>query len=103
MKKVNALSTEQIVKHLRAAIAGGVSITLAFDQARTFNEVYCGHVALQIGDWRVIVFNDCDQLDYIDQIESPDGDWDYDSGVSDIDTDDPFELLTEAEFSSLDL
>jgi hypothetical protein len=45
------------------------------------HEVYCGHIEYKSSNgWTLIVFNDCDDWDYFDHIEAPDGRWlDYDT------------------------
>lgn len=38
-----------------------------------WSQIYCGNVEFRFGDWRVIFFNDCDELDYTDSVIAPDG------------------------------
>jgi hypothetical protein len=39
-----------------------------------WSEVYCGDVEFRTASgWRFVVFNDCEEWDYFDAIESPDG------------------------------
>lgn len=53
---------------LRAIEAGEVTITCEIDP------VYCVHVEYRTSNgWRLVVFNDCGEWDYLDSAEAPDG------------------------------
>jgi hypothetical protein len=52
-------------------IEAGV-VTLTTDEP--WAEVYCGNVTFRTSTgWTVVVFNDCDDWDYIDSLIAPDG------------------------------
>jgi hypothetical protein len=74
------VSEEEIVAVLDAADRG--ELTIAYDVQKSDTEhalavwdhVYAGNVAFRLGNgWIVVVFNDCDEWDYIDSIILPDG------------------------------
>ena len=70
---MSTVTAQEVAELLGRAIRGEVSIALAGDNACTWDEVYCGSVAFMIGDWRVVFFNDCDELDYVEFVQAPDG------------------------------
>lgn len=70
------------------------------DPRCTWNWVYAGNVKFEIAGYRVVIFNDCDQLDYVDSVVTPDDrtgdfeDW-YNQG------EEPVSLLAEAECQAI--
>lgn len=49
-------------------------VTLTIDGDRTWQDTYAGDVPFRTSHgWTLVVFNDCDDWDYIDHIEAPDG------------------------------
>jgi hypothetical protein len=40
---------------------------------QSWNEIYHGLMPIEIEGWRLILFNDCDTLDYCEYCRSPDG------------------------------
>lgn len=67
-----ALTAAEVADQLRRAIRGEVPITLQ-PHWPTWDDVYAGNVEFVIGDWSVTIFNDCDELDYVDSATAPDG------------------------------
>lgn len=54
-----------------SGIEAGV-VTLTADEP--WADVYCGNVTFHTSNgWTVVVFNDCDEWDYIDSVTAPDG------------------------------
>jgi hypothetical protein len=87
------IPTDEIAAVLRAAALG--EIPLVLDESRSWKEIYCGNVSLRIGTWQVVVFNDCDTLDYVDAVQAPDGRTaEYDDWAATVD---PFDMLTSDE------
>jgi hypothetical protein len=38
-------------------------------------DIYCGNCTFETSDgWTIVIFNDCDEWDYIDHVTDPDGD-----------------------------
>ena len=67
-----AITSGEVAAVLRSAIAGELPIALA-DPAWTWGMVFAGNIQYRIGGWVVTFFNDCDELDYVDSAEAPDG------------------------------
>ena len=38
-----------------------------------WEKVYAGHVSYRVDQWTVVAFNDCDEFDYIEYMQTPDG------------------------------
>lgn len=93
----NAIPGEEIAELFRKAIRREVKIVAV---GTSWNEVYAGDAKLRIGDYEVVIFNDCNELDYVDSAIAPDGrtgnfdEWDNSNT-------DPVALLTDAEQSQL--
>jgi hypothetical protein len=48
---------------------------------QTWDEVYACHFVVDIGGWRISLYNDCDTLDYCEEAVSPEGlRWSFDPG-----------------------
>lgn len=89
------VSGQEIADLLRQVGQGEMTVKLV-DPRCTWERVYAGNVAFEIAGYRVVIFNDCDELDYIDSVVTPDdriGDFEawYVNG------EEPVSLLTEAE------
>ncbi len=68
---------------------------------QSWKEVYAGDVVVRIGGYEVVVFNDCNELDYVDSATAPDGrTGDYEQW-SESNTE-PVSLLTDHERSRLE-
>lgn len=89
------VSGHEVADLLRRVGRGEVAVKLA-DFGWPWNRVYAGNVEFAIAGYRVVIFNDCDELDYVDSVITPDDrtgdfeDW-YRNG------EEPVSLLTEAE------
>lgn len=66
------LKAQEVAEVLRKAIAGEIPIRLACPE-RTWDGTYAGDVEFWFGDWYLVIFNDCDELDYVDCAVAPDG------------------------------
>ncbi|HYD26939.1 DUF7693 family protein [Brevundimonas sp.] len=65
-----AVSREEAVAQVRAMATGDVTFTLE----RSWADVFCGNVVARLANgWTVEIFNDCDDLDYVDVVVAPDG------------------------------
>lgn len=38
-----------------------------------WEETFCGNVSFIVAGWEIVIFNDCDDWDYVDSVVSPDG------------------------------
>jgi hypothetical protein len=66
------LSGPDVVAQIRRALASEIQVLL--DRADWSWEIaYAGDVGFWFGDWKIVFFNDCDDLDYCDSAEAPDG------------------------------
>lgn len=96
------VSIEEVAEHFRMALRGEVPVRLE-DPECTWDEVYCGVVRFWFGDWNVVLYNDCGELDYTAGVTTPDGrtaefdDW---CGIED--TGCPINMLEDDEFASLE-
>ena len=70
---------QEILKVLNSV---GVTLTAKPQHGESFSDFYCGNYTWRLSNgWRVTVFNDCDEWDYIDNIETSDGRvWVYPDG-----------------------
>ena len=66
----NSIPGEEIAELFRRAIRREVKIVAV---GKSWKDVYAGDVTLRIGDYEVVLFNDCDELDYADSATAPDG------------------------------
>lgn len=66
-----AVTANEVAYLLRKILAGQVTVKV---EGETWDEVFAGDVTfvLSNGD-RIVVFNDCDGLDYIDRVKLADG------------------------------
>jgi hypothetical protein len=109
------LLAPEVAEQLRKAVNGEVEVKLfrprksklkrveekldKVPQLQSWNEVYAGNVEFAIGDWRVIIFNDCNELDYIDSAFAPN----RLKGTFDSWSENPLRYLTTAEQTQLEL
>jgi hypothetical protein len=66
-----AISADELAAVLRAAASGTLPVRI--DDYRPWDEIYCGDLGIWFGAWYVVIFNDCNQLDYVDEARAPDG------------------------------
>jgi hypothetical protein len=89
----------EVAELFRQAIRGELSVKLLYPE-HTWKLGYAGYVEFRIGDWRVNIFNDSDELDYCGDVTAPDGregdidDW-FDSNSE------PTDLLEPDEHAAL--
>lgn len=71
MKTIILLSCEDVVALLRSCLDGSLTLCVI---GETWDEIYAGNVTFRtsVGD-TIVVFNDCDALDYIDNVTSHNG------------------------------
>jgi hypothetical protein len=94
----NSVSGQEILELFRKAIRGEAKIAAL---GQSWNEVGAGDVRFRIGDYEVVIFNDCAELDYADSATAPDGrKGDFDEWWK-ADTE-PVRLLTEQEYEALE-
>jgi hypothetical protein len=65
-----AVPGEEIVELFRKALRLEVEIVAT---RKRWKDVYAGDVAFQIGEYEVVIFNDCNELDYVHSVATPDG------------------------------
>jgi hypothetical protein len=96
---IGKLTGQQVVDQLREAIARRATIVRALPGV-TWASVYVGDVPYFVGGWRIIFYNDCDELDYCQYAEAPDGSsGDLQLWLST--GDEPISLLTETDRNTL--
>ena len=66
------ITRQEVADVLKAAVAGEIPVRLV-NPEQTWHVVYAGNMDFMLGDWRITIFNDCDELDYIDSVKAPDG------------------------------
>lgn len=64
------LPGEEIADLFRQALRREVGIVAV---GQLWKQVYAGNVVFRIGGYQVVIFNDCDELDYVDSATAPDG------------------------------
>ncbi|WP_441346737.1 DUF7693 family protein [Pseudomonas simiae] len=97
-ESIPALTAREVCQALRDAIFGRRTMVRAC--AQTWVELYAGMFMVYIEGWSIMIFNDCDELDYCEACLSPDGRrWSFDSG--DRFGTDPIALLSTWEHQSL--
>ncbi|WP_348775205.1 hypothetical protein [Pseudomonas sp. AL10] len=73
------LSAREVSQVLREAIFGRSVMSKVGHES--WDEIYSGHFQINVDDWQMSIYNDCDQLDYCEKCISPDGrHWSFDSG-----------------------
>ncbi|WP_443696944.1 DUF7693 family protein [Pseudomonas sp.] len=93
------LSAREVCQVLREVVFGRLTITNAGQQS--WDDIYAGHFVVNVEGWRLTIYNDCDELDYCEECESPDGRrWAFEPG--DRDGTDPVALLSTWEHQSLE-
>lgn len=63
---------------------------------------YCGHIGIKAKGFEIVIFIDCDEIDYIDRAIDKDGNETEFEEWHDDDEKDPIDLLTEQEISILE-
>lgn len=95
------LTALEVAEILRKGISGELPVRLGCS-SRTWDGTFAGDVEFLFGDWHIVIFNDCDEVDYVDSATAPDGrKWDiyqYDGA----DSSEPIEGLTRDEVAALE-
>lgn len=95
----NALTAREVCQVLREVVFERRAMTKVGSQ--TWDEVYACHFVVDVGGWRITLYNDCDELDYCKECVSPDGRrWRFDPG--DRFGTDPVALLSTWEHQTLE-
>lgn len=95
---MSTIQASEIAEVFRQALRGEIEVKVEGDEA--WDEVYCGDVEFLFGNWRVAVFNDCSEFDYVSHATAPDGrtvdfdDWGLDE--------DPVAMLTMEELAAME-
>jgi hypothetical protein len=58
---------------LDQVLTGNVSLRLHPNQPITWDQTFAGEVGFAVGYWVLNLFNDCDEVDYTDNVMAPDG------------------------------
>lgn len=94
----NDVTGPELVELFRRAIRREVKIVAL---GASWKDIYAGDVRFRIGGYTVVIFNDCNELDYVDSAIAPDGrEGDFDAW-SDANQE-PVSLLTELEYQQLE-
>jgi hypothetical protein len=88
----------EIAELFRRALRGEAKI---FTVGSSWTEIYAANVEVRIDGYKLAIFNDCNQVDYVDSATAPDG------RIADFDDwwigkDDPVDLLTDEEQDRLE-
>ena len=68
--QANDVTGPELVELFRMAIRREVKVVAL---GESWNDVYADDVRLRIGDYTVVIFNDCNDPDYVDSATSADG------------------------------
>lgn len=75
-----ALTARDVCQMLREVVFGRKTMMKVHPQS--WHEVYAGHFIIDVGDWRITLYNDCDELDYCEACACTDGrGWSFDPGA----------------------
>lgn len=92
------LAAEDVVSILRQAIKGEIEVSLMYPDL-SWHQVYAGDVFFRMGDAEVVIYNDCNELDYIDEVTLRNGE----AGIfEDWDEPNPVDMLTHEEHEALE-
>jgi hypothetical protein len=97
MSDKKKLTAREVYVVLRDAPA--ISSSMRRITNASWDEIYCGLMTVNVGDWVITLYNDCGELDYCDSCYSPDG---RKYEFSSRDASDPVELLAPAEHRQLE-
>lgn len=93
------LSATEVCQILREVTLGRRSMNKVGTQG--WDEVYACHFVVDVEGWKITLYNDCDELDYCEECESPDGRrWAFEPG--DRDGTDPVALLSTSKHQVLE-
>ncbi len=88
----------EIAELFRSALRGETKI---FTVGGSWTEIYAANVEVRIDGYKLAIFNDCNQVDYVDSATAPDGRIaDFDDWM--IGNDEPIDLLTDEEQDRLE-
>ena len=80
--------THDEVVELLKRIGDGDAVPELEDEALSWTNVWCGGVPFLVDGWRVVAYNDMDNLHYIESVRAPDGrEAEYEDLVVDVKTD----------------
>ncbi|KXU82436.1 hypothetical protein CI15_33420 [Paraburkholderia monticola] len=68
---MSAIQASEIVEVFRQALRGEIAVKVEGDES--WDKIYCGDVEFMFGEWRIVVFNDCSEFDYVSSALAPDG------------------------------
>ena len=69
---MNSLTEKEVIDVLLAIERG--EVTIPKEHRDEASAAYCGDVEFTCSNgWRFVIFNDCDEWDYIAQVTAPDG------------------------------
>jgi hypothetical protein len=90
---VGRIPGQEIAELFRRALRGEAKI---FTEGSSWTEIYASNVDVRIDGYELVIFNDCNQVDYVDSAIAPDGrcgDFDEWWNVGE----EPVDLLTDEE------
>jgi len=94
----NDVTGPELVELFRKAIRREVEIVAL---GEPWKDNYSGNIRFRIGGYTVVIFNDCNELDYVDSATAPDGrEGDFEAWW--FQNLEPVSLLTELEFQQLE-
>jgi hypothetical protein len=91
------ISAEEIAEVFRQALRGEIAVIIEGDES--WGDIYCGDVAFSFGGWRMTVFNDCGEFDYVSTVLAPD---DREGEFDDWWPHNPVDLLTQEELAQME-
>lgn len=97
-KNEGKIPGQEIAELFRRALRGEVKI---FTVGASWTDIYASNVEVRIDGYKLVIFNDCNQFDYVDHAIAPDGrEGDFDDWFNS-DTD-PVQMLTDDEQTRLE-
>ncbi len=97
-QKPDLIPGAELAELFRRALRGEVKV---FTVGASWTEIYASIVEVRIDGYKLVIFNDCNQFDYVDHAIAPDGrEGDFDDWFFS-DTD-PVQMLTDDEQTRLE-
>jgi hypothetical protein len=94
---MSAIKASEIVEVFRQALRGEIAVKVEGDES--WDDVYCGDVDFLFGEWRITVFNDCCEFDYVSHATAPDG---REGEFDDWWPESPVDMLTMEELAAME-
>lgn len=93
---MTTIQASEVAEVFRQALRGEITVKLRGFES--WSDIGSGNFSFEFGEWVIVVFNDCMEFDYVDNVIAPDGrtaefeHWEVD----------PVGLLTDGEVAAME-